>query len=191
MRPLPPAYYLNGLKLGAGPAIAFHWLIALLIFVTFPLGLYMQDLFLSPDKLKLYSWHKWIVVTVFMLASLRLFWRISHKPPPLISVSRWKRLASRVVHLLLCILILAILLSGWLMSSAKGFQTIWFGILPLPDMVGKDKPLGDLLTTVHKTLNFTMLALIFLHVSGLTLKHSLRPGLFPRALKRWGAVAMR
>lgn len=153
-----------------GPAIAFHWLIALLIFVTFPLGLYMQDLPLSPDKLKLYSWHKWTGVTVFMLASLRLFWRISHKPPPLISVFRWERLASRIVHLLLYILIFAIPLSGWLMSSAKGFQTIWFGILPLPDMVGKDKPLGDLLTTVHKTLNFTMLVLVFVHVAA-ALKH--------------------
>lgn len=153
------------------PAIAFHWLIALLIFATFPLGLYMQDLPLSPDKLKLYSWHKWIGITILMLASLRLIWRLSHTPPPVVeTMPRWQRLASRSVHVLLYVLIFAIPLSGWVMSSAKGFQTIWFGVLPLPDMVGKDKSLGDLLTTVHKTLNFTMLALVFLHIAA-ALKH--------------------
>lgn len=153
------------------PAIAFHWLIALLIFATFPLGLYMQDLPLSPDKLKLYSWHKWIGITILMLASLRLLWRVSHKPPPLIeAMPRWQKLSSQMVHLLLYVLIFAIPISGWVMSSAKGFQTIWFGVLPLPDLVGKDKALGEVLTEVHKTLNFTMLALIFLHVAA-ALKH--------------------
>jgi cytochrome b561 len=54
------------------PAILLHWLMALLIFTTFPLGLYMVDLPLSPDKLKLYSYHKWIGVTVLMLIAIRL-----------------------------------------------------------------------------------------------------------------------
>ncbi|MDP1634086.1 MAG: cytochrome b/b6 domain-containing protein, partial [Gallionellaceae bacterium] len=49
-------------------SITLHWLIAFLIFAAFPLGIYMHDLPLSPDKLRLYSYHKWIGVTVFMLA---------------------------------------------------------------------------------------------------------------------------
>jgi cytochrome b561 len=65
---------------------------------------------------------------------------------------------------------IAIPLSGWLMSSAKGFQTVWFGVLPLPDLIGKDRALGDLLTGVHKTLNFTLLALVVVHV-GAALQH--------------------
>ena len=40
-------------------AITLHWAMALLIFTTFPLGGYMQDLPISPDKLRLYSYHKW------------------------------------------------------------------------------------------------------------------------------------
>ena len=46
-------------------AIALHWLIALLIFVAFPMGLYMSDMKLSPTKLQLISYHKWIGVCVF------------------------------------------------------------------------------------------------------------------------------
>jgi len=154
------------------PAIVLHWLVALLIFVAFPLGLYMADLPLSPEKLQLFSYHKWIGVTVFMLAGLRVVWRLTHTPPPLpASVAGWQRRASAVAHGLLYLLILVIPISGWLMSSAKGVQTVWFGVLPLPDLIGKDKALGHLLEEVHETLNYTLLALVVLHVAGALQHH--------------------
>lgn len=154
------------------PAIVLHWLVALLIFVAFPLGLYMADLPLSPEKLQLFSYHKWIGVTVFMLAGLRVVWRLTHTPPPLpASMAGWQRRASAVAHGLLYLLILVIPISGWLMSSAKGVQTVWFGVLPLPDLIGKDKALGHLLEEVHETLNYTLLALVVLHVAGALQHH--------------------
>ncbi|MDD5058608.1 MAG: cytochrome b [Sideroxydans sp.] len=152
-------------------AITLHWLIALLIFVALPLGVYMHDLPLSPIKLQLYSYHKWIGVTVFMLAVLRLSWRVTHRPPPLPdSMPAWEKLAAESVHYLLYAQIFAIPLSGWLMSSAKGFQTVWLGILPLPDLIGKNAELGDLLHEVHETLNLALLCLLLAHV-GAALKH--------------------
>ncbi len=154
-----------------GTAVTLHWLIALLIFAAFPLGLYMHDLPLSPHKLRLYSYHKWIGVTVFLLALIRLSWRTMHRPPPLPhTMPTWERLTAESVHYLLYILIVAIPISGWLMSSAKGMQTVWFGVLPLPDLVAKDKALGDFLLEVHEMLNFTMLGLLFAHIGG-ALKH--------------------
>jgi len=153
------------------PAIVLHWLVALLIFVGFPLGVYMHELPLSPTKLQLYSYHKWIGITVLLMAGLRVTWRLSHRPPPLPgSVVRWQRQASAVVHGLLYVLMLAIPLSGWLMSSAKGFPVVWFGVLPLPDLVDKNRELGDLLVGVRQALNFTLLGLVILHV-GAALKH--------------------
>lgn len=152
-------------------AVALHWLIALLIFTAFPLGVYMHDLPLSPDKLRLYSWHKWIGVTIFLLALLRISWRSTHRPPPLpAAMPPWEKFAAQAVHYLLYVLILAIPLSGWLMSSAKGVQTVWFGVLPLPNLVSKNKELGDSLLKVHESLNFTMLGLVLAHVGG-ALKH--------------------
>lgn len=70
------------------------------------------------------------------------------------------------------LLMVAIPLSGWLMSSAKGYQTVYFGILPIPDLLGKNKELGDVLQTVHQTLNFLLAALVIGHV-GAALKHHL------------------
>jgi cytochrome b561 len=76
------------------------------------------------------------------------------------------------MHHLLYVLMVAIPLSGWLMSSAKGFQTVYFGVLPLPDLLGKDKELGELLQTVHEILNLSLAALVVAHV-GAALKHHL------------------
>ena len=154
-------------------AIALHWLTALLIFAVFPLGMYMHDLPLSPTKLQLYSYHKWIGVTVLLLAALRIVWRVTHKPPALPStMPRWQQIASEGAHQLLYVLMLAIPFSGWLMSSAKGFKTVWFGVLPLPDLVGKDKALGDALAGVHEALSYVLLAVVVLHLAAV-IKHRL------------------
>jgi hypothetical protein len=65
-------------------AIALHWLIALLILCGFALGWLMTDIpGFTPMKLKYFSWHKWIGVTVFALALLRVLWRATHVPPRL------------------------------------------------------------------------------------------------------------
>jgi len=153
------------------PAVILHWLIALLIFVGFPLGVYMHDLPLSPTNLQLYSYHKWIGISVLLLVGLRLVWRVTHTPPPLpADLKAWERAASHAAHGALYLLMIAVPLTGWLMSSAKGFQTVWFGVLPLPDLVGKDRALGETLEDAHEILNFVMLGLVSLHVAA-ALKH--------------------
>jgi len=154
-----------------GVAMSLHWLVALLIFATFPLGVYMHDLPLSPAKLQYFSYHKWIGVTILLLVIVRVVWRFTHTPPPLpASTPRWEVVVSHLTHLALYGLLLAIPLSGWLMSSAKGIQTVWFGVLPLPDLVGKDKALGELLTTVHQGLNLALFLLVGMHIAAV-IKH--------------------
>lgn len=154
-------------------AIRLHWLLAVLIFAIFPLGVVVHNMAFSPLKLQLLSYHKWLGVTIFMLVLIRLAWRAAHTPPPLPeSMPRWQHQISHLVHGLLYVLMLAIPLSGWLMSSAKGFQTVWFGVLPLPDLISKDKALADILFTLHQVLNFSLLALLAAHV-GAALKHHL------------------
>lgn len=154
-----------------GVAIALHWLIAIAIAGSFSVGLYMHELPLSPQKLQLYSWHKWAGVTIFLFVALRLGWRLLHRPPELpAAMPAWQRKAAEATHLLLYLLMFAVPITGWLMSSAKGFQTVYFGVLPLPDLLGKNKELGDLLQQVHKLLNFSMAALVLAHL-GAALKH--------------------
>jgi len=153
-------------------AKAFHWLMAVLILGVLVLGLTMHDLPLSPRKLELYSWHKWFGVTIFGLVWLRLAWRLTHPPPPLPeSLSPRIRRLSAVGHATLYGLMIVIPLSGWLMSSAKGFQTVWFGIVPIPDLIGRDRELGDLLQTVHKALNVILMLTLAGHVAAALWHH--------------------
>ncbi|ADL55508.1 cytochrome b [Gallionella capsiferriformans] len=154
-------------------AITLHWLVALLIFAAFPLGVYMHELSLSPTKLQLYSYHKWIGITVLLLAVQRVVWRATHTPPALPdNLPRWQKIASHATHQLLYVLLFVVPLSGWLMSSAKGYKTVWLGILQLPDLVSKNKTLGELLSNVHASLNYLLLALVVLHIAAV-LKHRL------------------
>jgi len=152
-------------------AKTLHWVMAIGILATFAFGLYMHDLPLSPEKLRYYSWHKWAGVTLFLLVLVRLFWRVTHRPPAAPAhLPRWQVMAAEGAHHALYLLMLAIPLSGWLMSSAKGFQTVWFGVVPLPDLLGKDKALGDLLQTTHMLLNYLLISIVVVHV-GAALKH--------------------
>jgi cytochrome b561 len=145
-------------------AIALHWLIAIAISASFALGLYMYQLPLSPTKLKIYAWHKWAGVTILLLVLFRITWRRTHRPPESIAgMPAWQHAAAELTHGLLYVLMIAVPLSGWLMSSAKGFQTVYFGVLPIPDLLAKNKDLADALTLVHKTLNFTLAGLVLLH----------------------------
>ena len=154
-----------------GVAKSLHWFMALLLLGMLALGLYMHDLPLSPDKLELFSWHKWGGVTLFLLVLVRLAWRLAHRPPPLpLAMPPAQAFAAHAGHALLYVLMLAIPLSGWLMSSAKGFQTVWFGILPIPDLLERDKALGALLTQVHEMLNVAFMVLLAVHI-GAALKH--------------------
>ena len=146
------------------PAITLHWLTAALIVASVSLGLYMVGLKLSPLKLKLYSWHKWVGVTIFLLVAARLMWRVTHTPPPLPAGPRWQQTAAAVNHWLLYALLVCIPVSGWLMSSAYGVPVVYFGLIRLPDLVAKHKELGDALKGLHEALAFTMLALVALHV---------------------------
>jgi cytochrome b561 len=152
-------------------AIGLHWAIALLIFAAFPLGVYMHDLPLTPDKLRLFNYHKWIGMAALMLAIVRLAWRLIYRPPDLPpAMARWERSTALAIHLLLYALIIAAPLSGWLMSSATGFQTVWFGVIPLPDLIGKDKEFGEFLLELHRNLNYLLIALVGVHVAA-ALKH--------------------
>jgi cytochrome b561 len=165
-------------------AIALHWLMALAIVAGFAMGLYMVDLAFSPNKLKLYSWHKWIGVSVFALAAIRLLWRLTHAAPPLPQGAPvWQQWAAHGTHMALYVLFFALPLSGWLFSSAAGFQTVYLGLIPLPDLIEKNRELADTLKAVHRYLGYALAALVTVHVAA-ALKHQFidRDGLMRRIL---------
>jgi len=166
-------------------AIAFHWLIALLIVCGFSLGWVMTDIpGFTPTKLRYFSWHKWIGVTVFALAVLRILWRATHAAPPMPRrMPLWQRGAAHLVHLLLYVLMIVIPVSGYLYSSAANIPVVYLGLIPLPRIIAPDPQLKEVLKNLHIALNYTLLVLVALHVVA-AIKHQLidRDGLLSRML---------
>jgi len=172
-------------------AIALHWLTAALILANLALGVSMVPMRISPTKLHLYLWHKSIGVTVFILTSLRVAWRAAHRPPAPVPMPAWQLHAASVSHALLYTLLFLIPLSGWLYSSATGVQVVYLGLLPLPNLVPKDKAYADALRLVHVSLNLTLAAVLIVHTAA-ALKHHFvdRDGVLARMLPRTrGAVS--
>jgi len=151
-------------------AIALHWVTAALIVANLVLGLSMVPLPISPRKLQWYLWHKSIGISVFILTSLRLAWRALRPHPPPVPMPAWQRRAAQATHGMLYLLLFVIPLSGWIYSSATGVQVVYLGMFALPDLVPKDKALGDALRLMHVTLNSLLVAVVCIHVAA-ALKH--------------------
>jgi cytochrome b561 len=125
----------------------------------------MTDMRVSPTKLQYFSWHKWIGITVFLLAVARLLWRLRSPDPALPdSMPRWQRVVAKMSHVLLYLLMLMIPISGWLFSSADGVPVVYLGQFPLPDLVAPDKALARTLKSIHHDLNWILLAAVIAHV---------------------------
>lgn len=153
-------------------AIGLHWIMALLIIAAFGLGWFMTDIpGFSMMKLKYYSWHKWLGVTVFMLAVIRVLWRMLNPPPALdASISRIQQLAAHILHWILYFLIFAVPLSGYFYSLAAGFPVVYLGIIPLPVLIQADFQLAESLKELHEILTYCMAILVLAHVAA-ALKH--------------------
>lgn len=171
-------------------AIALHWVLGVALVALFGFGLYMTDLPFSPQRLKLYNWHKWAGVTILFLSVLRLLWRLTHRPPALPAavvqkMPGWQLLAHSATHMALYALFFAVPLIGWAYSSAAGFPVVLFGQLPLPDFVSPDKDLAALIKPWHEISAFALAGLVVLHVAA-ALKHQFidRDGLISRILPR-------
>ena len=148
-----------------------HWLIVLFIVAQFTLATLFEQLPAGAKKLTLLSRHKSIGITILMLALVRLAWRWSNPTPTLPDTLKpYERALARLTHALLYVLLFAVPLSGWLMSSARGFPVSWFGFLQLPDLVPKNKVLYEALLTTHGILAWTLGIVATVHLVA-ALKH--------------------
>lgn len=170
------------------PAIALHWLIAVLMICAFGLGWVMTDIpTLTPTKIQYYAWHKWIGVTVFMLAVLRVIWRALHRPPMLPSeLPAWQRWAANLMHPLLYVAMFAVPLSGYLLNSSAGAPVVYLGLVPLPALIEPNPALQPFFSMSHLYLNYALATLVVLHLLA-ALKHQFidRDGVLARMLPCW------
>jgi cytochrome b561 len=148
-----------------------HWLIVVLIILQVILALIADDMPLGVQKLTVLARHKSFGMTILGLAVLRVLWRFMNPVPTLpTTLKPYERGLARVTHVLLYVLMFAMPLSGWVMSTAHNYPVSWFGLFTWPNPVAPDKELAELMEEVHESLAYTLGAVVTLHVLA-ALKH--------------------
>lgn len=147
-----------------------HWLLALAIVGLFVLGLWMVTLdYTSPYYTSAPAWHEAIGILVLLAMTLRLGWRLANANPTSDHLSRFEFVAARVVHVALYGLIFAVLVSGYLISTADGRAIELFFGLEVPSLI-QAQGSENLSGKIHRILSYVTIGLAGLH-TGAALKH--------------------
>ena len=119
----------------------------------------------------LYNWHKSIGLVLLTLALARLIWRKATPLPDWAPVlSKTERAISHRNETLLYGCMFLLPLSGYLFVMAGNFGVKLFGLVNLPNPIGKQEGLALLALIVHIVTSYAAVIFIAWHV-GLGLKH--------------------
>lgn len=157
-------------------SIGLHWTIAaLVLLVQVPAGLTMEAVGEGTLQNVLYNVHKMTGLTIFMLAVIRLGWRLAHPVPILPSdLPRWQFVTARSTHVLLYLLLFLMPISGFLYTAMGGFPVPFYGLFDLGHLVPENKPLSEVFKGIHLTLQYVLYAVVALHVCGALQHHLVR-----------------
>jgi cytochrome b561 len=151
-------------------AIVLHWFIAAAMLFSLALAWYLEDLD-GEEKIAWLAVHKWSGMVIFVVAIVRLLWRIRHPAPDYgFEMPRWQHIAAHATHILLYVLLFSMPITGYVAETARGRDTTFFGVFPIPALVPLNRKLSFYALTVHDWSQYGLYALILLHV-GAALYH--------------------
>lgn len=153
-------------------AITVHWMMALAIFALFGVGLYMVELTYYDELYKVLPfYHKSVGIVLAAVFVFRLVWRVTNTTPRAADgVALLEARAAHAVHLIFYALIAALLVSGYLISTADGSSISVFDAFDVPATVTSIPDQEDIAGLVHEYLAYALIALVILH-AGAALKH--------------------
>jgi cytochrome b561 len=156
----------------AGVAKLFHWISALTILGLFGLGFWMTSLdYYHPWYKKGPDLHRSIGVLLMTLTAARfLYRRIMPLPPMLTSYSQFTQKSAKLGHQLFYVLLLLLLISGYLITTAKGESLHVFNWFQIPGINLGIKNLEDIAGNCHAIIAYSLIFFAIIH-SLAALKH--------------------
>ncbi|WP_028486935.1 cytochrome b [Thiomicrorhabdus chilensis] len=152
-------------------SISLHWMLAAALFSLFALGVWMVELdYYSNWYHDAPFIHKSIGVLLVMMMVLRFIWvRLNPKPKPLSKNAKLNFVAG-MVHGVLYVLVFALGISGYLISTAEGQGVSVFDWFNVPAWLQAFEGQADVAGEVHEWLAYGLMTLVGLHALG-ALKH--------------------
>jgi cytochrome b561 len=153
-------------------AIVLHWLVAFSVYGLFGLGLWMRSLGYYDTWYQLGPWwHKGLGVMLFLVLVVRLPWRfINPRPQHPPTHQPYERRAAIWVHGLLYLLLLSVMVSGYLISTADGRALEVFDWFSIPATISGYDQQEDVAGKVHLYLAWSVVVLSGFHALA-ALKH--------------------
>lgn len=146
----------------AGPAIALHWAMAILVLVVGVLGL-LHDSWPKRTQGFWINLHALLGLLVLVMLLVRLWWRGAHAPPPLpLESGELSRRLSRPAHLLLYLLMIVIPVFGIVTFIWHG-RAFDFGFFKLALNVRSNRAVFHPTEDIHGYLAYALFALIGIH----------------------------
>lgn len=166
--------------------IILHWSTAVLVLGLIALGLYMTGLdYYDPWYHRAPEVHRAIGILTGLLVALRLVARAAQTTPRSLACSAGQRRAAGIVHGLLYALPVAMVITGYLTSTADGRAVDVFGWFEVPATLHGIPGQEDIAGDIHFALAMLLLGVIALHLAAAwhhqfmmrddTLRRMLRP----------------
>ena len=168
-------------------AIALHWIVGALVVTALAMGWIMTDMASSPLKLRVFDYHKWIGVTVLALFFVRALWRLTHPAPALLPMPEWQRQSARFVHGFMYVMLLLQPTIGWLYSNASGRPIVYLGLIPLPNLVEKNRGLANMFRSLHSTGAVLLAIAVGVHLLAALKHHVIDRDDTVKRMLRWRA----
>jgi cytochrome b561 len=146
-------------------AKVFHWLVAALLIVQYPLGKLMPHIHRGMTPGDTMTFHISFGITILALMVLRLLWRITHPVAPARSLPTWQQSLSEAVHWLLYALVFATTLTGWIFASERGWSISLFFATRLPTLPIEGSLLGHSIGNWHGIMELSLFLVIGAHVA--------------------------
>lgn len=110
-------------------------------------------------------WHKSIGSLIALLIVLRFAWTYSQPRPAPADPNTTARnhLAAKLAHLALYGLTTALVISGYLISTAKGADIEVFNWFKLPALLANDAQRGELAGKLHEIFGLVFIGLVAIH----------------------------
>lgn len=153
-------------------SIGLHWLMAFAVLALFGLGLYMTDLGYYDPWYNLGPYiHEGVGTLLSVLLLIRVLWVMLNPRPRFDTGMRaWEKSAARLAHWMLYLLMLAVILSGYLITTANGDPLNVFDWFQVPALIEEVERMEDTAGAFHWYLSLALVLLSAVHALA-ALKH--------------------
>jgi cytochrome b561 len=149
-----------------------HWVTAGLMLCVFVLAFSIDLATSRTIHATLLQLHRSVGLTIWVMTLFRMGWRHFAQYPDWPSdMPQAMRVAATASEYALYALLLLQPILGILQTNAHGDRVNWFFIGQMPALIEKNRPLAQQLLIAHKTVGFSLLGLIVLHVAAALFHH--------------------